>query len=54
MTQIHADTFRISVNPASILTRLRRLAGSVRHGLLLAAVMLMMAGTAKASGPSMP
>jgi len=54
MTQMHAHTFRISVNPASILARLRRLAGPAHHGLLLAAVMLMTAGTAKASGSSMP
>lgn len=54
MTQIHAHAFRISVNPASILTRLRRLASPAYHGLLLAAIMLMTAGTAKASGSSMP
>jgi len=54
MTQMHAHTFRISVNPASILARLRRLAGPAHHGLLFAAVMLMAAGTAKASGSSMP
>ncbi|WP_062794353.1 TrbC/VirB2 family protein [Cupriavidus metallidurans] len=54
MTQMHADTFRIFVNPASILARLRRLAGPAHHGLLLAAVTLMTAGTAKASGSSMP
>ncbi len=54
MTQMHAAAFRISVNPASILVRLRRLAGPAYHGLLLAAVMLMTAGTAKASGSSMP
>lgn len=54
MTQMHAHTFRIFVNPASILARMRRLAGPAHHGLLLAAVMLMTAGTAKASGSSMP
>ena len=54
MTQMHAPAFRIFVNPASILARLRRLAGPAHHGLLLAAVMLMTAGTAKASGSSMP
>ncbi|RMK68520.1 conjugal transfer protein TrbC [Pseudomonas aeruginosa] len=54
MTQMHAHTFRIFVNPASILARLRRLAGPAHHGLLLAAVTLMTAGTAKASGSSMP
>ncbi|ARS55742.1 TrbC/VirB2 family protein [Ralstonia pseudosolanacearum] len=50
----HAHAFRISVNPASILARLRRLAGPVNNGLLLAAAMLTMAGTAKAAGSSMP
>ena len=34
----HAHAFRISVNPASILARLRRLAEPAHHGLLLAAV----------------
>ncbi|MCI4030092.1 TrbC/VirB2 family protein [Dickeya dianthicola] len=50
----HAHAFRLSVNPASILARLRCLAGPVHHGLLLAAAMLTMAGTAKAAGSSMP
>ena len=54
MTQMHAAAFRFSVNPVSCLARLRRLAGPAHHGLLLAAVTLMMAGTAKASGSSMP
>ncbi|MBC9250912.1 conjugal transfer protein TrbC [Pseudomonas alcaligenes] len=40
---------RFSVNP-----RLHRLAGSARQGLLLAAVMLMTVGTARAAGSSMP
>jgi type IV secretion system protein VirB2 len=51
---MHAHTFRISVNPASILARLRRLAGPAHHGLLTAAVMLTTAGTARAAGSSMP
>ncbi|WP_435593910.1 TrbC/VirB2 family protein [Sphingobium phenoxybenzoativorans] len=34
--------------------RLRRLAEPAHHGLLLAAAMLMTAGTAKAAGSSMP
>ncbi|MDO3526381.1 TrbC/VirB2 family protein [Ralstonia pseudosolanacearum] len=51
---MHAHAFRFSVNPASILARLRRLAGPVNNGLLLAAAMLTMAGTAKAAGSSMP
>lgn len=50
----HAHAFRFSVNPASIFARLRRLAGPAHHGLLLAAAMLTMAGTAKAAGSSMP
>ena len=50
----HAYAFRFSVNPASILARLRRLAEPAHHGLLLAAAMLTMAGTAKAAGSSMP
>lgn len=54
MTQMHVPAFRISVNPASCLARLRCLAGPAYHGLVLAAVMLMTAGTAKASGSSMP
>lgn len=54
MTQMHTHAFRISVNPASILARLRRLAGPAHHGMLTAAVMLMTAGTARAAGSSMP
>ena len=54
MTQMHAHAFRISVDPASILARLRRLAGPAHHGLLTAAVTLMTAGTARAAGSSMP
>ena len=50
----HAHAFRFSVNPASILARLRHLAAPAHHGLLLAAVMLMTAGTARAAGSSMP
>lgn len=50
----HAHAFRFSVNPALLLSRLRRLAGPAHHGLLLAAAMLTMAGTAKAAGSSMP
>lgn len=54
MTQMHIHAFRISVNPASVFARLRRLAAPAQHGLLLAAVMLMTAGTAQAAGSSMP
>ena len=54
MTQMHTHAFRISVNPVSTVARFRRLAGPAHYGLMLAAVMLMTAGTAKASGSSMP
>ncbi|ABI87561.1 trbC/VIRB2 family protein [Burkholderia ambifaria AMMD] len=54
MTQMHIHAFRISVNPASAFARLRRLAAPAQHGLMLAAVMLMTAGTAQAAGSSMP
>ncbi|PXX08591.1 type IV secretion system protein VirB2 [Paraburkholderia tropica] len=54
MTQMHVAAFRFSVNPVSTLARLRRLAGPAGQGLVLAVVMLMAAGTAKASGSSMP
>lgn len=50
----HARAFRSSVSPVSRLARLRRLAEPTHHGLLLAAVILMTAGTAKAAGSSMP
>lgn len=54
MMQTHAHAFRFSANPASLLSRLRRLAAPAHHGLLLAGVMLMTAGTANAAGSSMP
>ena len=54
MTQMRAHAFRISVNPASTLARLRRLASPAHHGMLTAAVMLLTAGTARAAGSSMP
>ncbi|CAM3958689.1 Conjugal transfer protein TrbC [Bordetella tumbae] len=54
MTPLHAPVLRFSVNPVSMLTRLRRLAAPAHHGLLMAAVMLLSIGTAKASGSSMP
>ncbi|AZU56150.1 conjugal transfer protein TrbC [Ralstonia pseudosolanacearum] len=50
----HAHAFRFSVHPSLCLARLRRLAEPAHHGLLLAAAMLTMAGTAKAAGSSMP
>ncbi len=52
MTLVHA--LRISVDPILCLARLRRLVGPAHCGLLLAAVMLLLAGTAQASGSSMP
>ncbi|SAK15379.1 conjugal transfer protein Trbc [Burkholderia multivorans] len=54
MTQTHAHAFRISVDPAPTFIRLRRLAAPMHYGLLLAAVLLVTAGTAKAAGSSMP
>lgn len=53
----HVDAFRISVNPFSrqpILARLRSLARPTGQGLLLAALLLLLAGTAQAAGSSMP
>ena len=53
----HAPAFRISVNPLSHLTglaRLRSLARPAGQGLLLAALLLFLAGTAQAAGSSMP
>ncbi|WP_241122854.1 TrbC/VirB2 family protein [Achromobacter xylosoxidans] len=54
MTQMHAHAFRTSVKPLSTLVRLRRLAGPTHQGLLLAALLLLLAGTAQAAGSSMP
>ena len=51
MTPTRAPVSRFSVNPVSCL---RHLAGVVRRGLLLAVVLLMTAGTARAAGSSMP
>ncbi|MGY6268651.1 TrbC/VirB2 family protein [Achromobacter denitrificans] len=53
----HVDAFRLSVNPLSrlpMLARLRSLARPTGQGLLLAALMLLLAGTAQAAGSSMP
>ena len=58
MTLAHA--FRVSVNPPSHLAelsgfaRLRSLARPAAQGLLLAALLLFLAGTAQAAGSSMP
>ena len=57
MTQMHVPAFRISVNPLSHLTglaRLRSLTRPASQGLLLAALLLFLAGTAQAAGSSMP
>ena len=53
----HAHAFRFSVNPLprlSSLMRLRSLARPAGQGLLLAALLLFLAGTAQAAGSSMP
>ena len=53
----HVDAFRLSVNPLSplpMLARLHRLARPAGQGLLLAVLMLLLAGTAQAAGSSMP
>ncbi|ABX16036.1 TrbC/VirB2 family protein [Pseudomonas aeruginosa] len=50
----HVDAFRLSVNPHPSLARLRLLARPAAQGLLLAALMLLLAGTAQAAGSSMP
>ena len=50
----HVDAFRISVNPIFNPTRVRRLARPAKHGLLLAALTLLLVGTAQAAGSSMP
>ena len=56
----HAHAFRVSVNPPSHLAelsgfaRLRSLARPAGQGLLLAALLLFLAGTAQAAGSSMP
>ncbi|MCW1937863.1 TrbC/VirB2 family protein [Pseudomonas sp. MDMC_285] len=53
----HAHAFRVSVNPhfnLSGLARLRSLARPAAQGLLLAALLLFLAGTAQAAGSSMP
>ena len=53
----HAHAFRFSVNPLprlSGLARLRSLTRPARQGLLLAALLLLLAGTAQAAGSSMP
>ncbi len=48
------DAFRISANPLPNPARVRCLASPAKHGLLLAALMLLLVGTAHAAGSSMP
>lgn len=53
----HVDAFPLSVNPLSpppTLPRLRSLVRPAGQGLLLAVLMLLLAGTAQAAGSSMP
>ena len=57
MTQMIVPAFRFSVDPLSGLSnpaRLRSLARPAWQGLLLAALLLFLAGTAQAAGSSMP
>ena len=54
MTQMTIPAFRFSANPALRLERLRYLARPAGQGLLLAALLLFLAGTAQAAGSSMP
>jgi len=50
----HVDAFRISVDPLPHLSRLRSLGRPAGQGLLLAVLLLCLAGTAQAAGSSMP
>jgi type IV secretion system protein VirB2 len=54
MTQMIVAAFRFSVNPALRLARLRSLTRPAARGLMLAALLLFLAGTAQAAGSSMP
>src|SRR5574337_513601 len=54
MTQMIVPAFRISVNPLPRPARLNGLARPAMQGLMLAAFMLLLAGTAQAAGSSMP
>ncbi|QEA14350.1 TrbC/VirB2 family protein [Comamonas flocculans] len=54
MTQMIVPAFRVSANPALRLSRLRTLARPAAQGLMLAALLLFLAGTAQAAGSSMP
>lgn len=50
----HVDAVRLSVNSLFKPARLKRLLRPAGQGLLLAALMLLIAGTAQAAGSSMP
>ena len=54
MTQMTIPAFRVSASPALRRARLRCLARPAGQGLLLAALLLFLAGTAQAAGSSMP
>lgn len=54
MKVARASVSRLSANPVSGLTRLRRLAAPVQSGLLLAVIMLATGRMARAAGSSMP
>ncbi|MFT3780357.1 MAG: TrbC/VirB2 family protein [Ottowia sp.] len=54
MTQMIVPAFRVSANPALRLARLHSLARPAAQGLMLAALLLFLAGTAQAAGSSMP
>jgi type IV secretory pathway VirB2 component (pilin) len=55
MTPAHVShDSRFSVNPLSLLARLRCLVWPTQQGLLLAVVFLLATGTAQAAGSSMP
>ena len=50
----HVPAFRLSVNPLPRPARLDGLTRPAMQGMLLAALMLLLAGTAQAAGSSMP
>ena len=50
----HATAFRFSANPHSKFSGLQGLARLAMQGLLLGALLLLLAGTAQAAGSSMP
>ncbi|MFG9250427.1 TrbC/VirB2 family protein [Pseudomonas aeruginosa] len=54
MTHMAIPAFRVPVNPVLRLARLHSLVRPAGQGLLLAALLLSLAGTAQAAGSSMP